>query len=629
MADYANTIATLLDSTERVMMVEFADKTVPIKRRKTIFYLHFWWILTKWNEPVTSEYVLTETAITNKSIANMYTRIYNAILKSQNTTQAQYDLWTSINVLHNFVIAKCAAYHSSISILELCQLLEEPRVKAITDSVHFDTDTQTSVVEQQMAVASRDMIELLRDKTLPNNVLYSYHKLGLLNTMQIPQMMIAIGTRTDINDMLIKYPINASFIHGLTNEIEYMCESLSAKKAAVYAKAAIPLSQYFSRRQHLVTSALSYIYKGDCGTHVIVPYFVHEKVAHNLVGKYYLTDGGLSEITKDNCKSLIGRTVQFRSPIGCRYKDGICEICGGAMVKYLAEDAKLGIASAIEVTDPTTQKILSAKHLQITNSLMYTPPDDLMSLLLAKRDQIYWRKNKANLIKTFKLGIAMSDMQHISDLSLMTADAAINEEHFSQITKMVIHTIDGNEPITNVVDMAKGKMYPYFSKDMLIYLRDNYESLEIGEIIWIPLDKFDTSKPIFKSLIQNDSMIEFVSAVESFLKSKISTYTSATEALKDFSNVIYSKVETNILHLEVMLKAYLIVDELNYGVTEVTDTEQVKFGNDMTINVNRSLGGFLAFQEFFESIRSPKTYVVPRNVGPFDTYVGFSDEIKK
>lgn len=621
-ANYKETIDKLLSIQDQYINITMDDKIIEMKRKYAIIHLHFWWILLKYQMPVTTKYILFHDIVSDKEIGDLMSMIYADILEAQDITNPKFDFWTAINDLHNFIIRECNEYHCSLSILELAELAHSKQMRAITDKMDFDEKSLTSVVEKKMDEYSSKLNDTLT-KPFKENVLYEYHRLGYINRMQLPQVLLAIGTRTDVNDMIVRYPIKSSFLSGMTNVIEYIVESLSAKKCAFYNKIALPNSQYFARKQHLITSSIAHIYKGDCGTNLTMPFFVHDDNHKDLVGKFHVKNGKRLTITKDNTKDLIGNTIEMRSPLSCRYRDGLCEVCGGMLTRYLIDGVSPGILSAQKFSGQVTQKILSAKHLQNTTSVTYVPPDILSEFLTTKKDKIYWRKDRENAIKDWKLGVPIYDIRHISDLNLIKNDSAINPEHFSKITKMCISTISNDEHITKIINMESNRTYPYFSKEMLIYIRENYDRLTIGDTVWIPLDKFDINNPIFKSLVLNDSMLVFVETCKSALESKISGYTSIPEALKDLSNIIYNKVSVNIFHIETLLKSYLITSEFDYSIPEVTDIDNVKFQTLSRINVQRSLGTFMAFENIYGTLIHPTTYLIPRAANPFDTYVGF------
>jgi hypothetical protein len=627
-ANYQDTISELLAMDCKTVNIQLDDKTKRIKRKYLILHLHFWWILIKWGMPVTTKYIMKDDHVDKSSIQELLTDIYRDILEIKHTTKSQYDFWTAINDLHNFIIEECNEYHCSLSIIELADLLEAKPIKDIVKKVKYDENTPTKVIEEKMKIHTKELDQALQDP-FPENVLYDYHILGYVNKMQLPQMLLGVGTRTDINDVMIRYPIQSSFVDGLSNILEYMVESLAAKKCAFYNRIALPNSQYFARKLHLIASSISWVYPGDCGTTNTIPYYIHKNNAKDCVGKYYVDKGKIKEITFDNYKDLIGSTVDLRSPMACKYTDGVCEVCGGRMTNFLIEGPRIGIGSATKVAGQATQKILSAKHLQKTDTVTYYPPEELKSFLVSRADKVYFRKDREIALKDWKIGIPINDISRISDLRLIKSRAAINEEHFSKITKMMISSYRTDDYVTKIINMESAKRFPYFSKDMLIYIKDNYSRLDIGDTVWIPMDKFDIEKPIFKSLVVNDNMLDFVAIVKNFLESKIATYTSATEVLKDFSNIIYSKVSTNLFHIELLLKAYMITNEFNYQIPCVEDVDNVKFQTTPRINADRSLGTFFAFETLYGVLTHPKTYLIPRSSNPFDAFMGFSDKYSK
>jgi type IV secretory pathway ATPase VirB11/archaellum biosynthesis ATPase len=239
--------------------------------------------------------------------------------------------------------------------------------------------------------------------------------------------------------------------------------------------------------------------------------------------------------------------------------------------------------------------------------------------------EVYWRKSRATALKNYKIGININDMKHISSLVEIKDINALNAEYASSISQLRISTISESDHVTGIINMAYGDIKPYFSKDMLLYIKENYRRLTIDDTIWIPMDEFDIDLPIFGSIIANDSMIHFVKSVVSFLenKEKLSSYTSIPEALRDFSTVVYNKVVANILHLEVMLRAYMVTSPFDFSIPIVTDINNVRFESNQVLNTERSLGTFLAFERFSSVIKSPSAYVIPKCTDPFDIYVGF------
>jgi len=627
--NHQDTIAQLLDTDVKKVTVQFDDTSVIMKRKYAILYLHFWWIPLKWNIPLTSDFMFEDPygIVSNPIMAKLYTKMYKAIMEAHGSApKISYDFGESINSVNNFVLTECNDCHYSVSILDLAKLAKEPRVKAIRDKVRFSKLTPTSVVEETLADLTDDMIELLKDPTLENNILYPYHRLGMINHMQLPQMLVGIGTRTDVNDDLIRWPINSNYLSGIKGNLDWMCESLSAKKAVAYLRNAVRKSQYFNRTCVLATSILKYVYKDDCGSTVTVPFQVTETNAHNLMGKYHVIDGELSYIGKHNYQDYIGQKIELRSPITCKHQDGICRICGGELSQYLEDGFKLGTASTIEATNPITQLILSHKHFQSTSSLTYVPPKALKELLVARKDQVYFRSKFCDKLKDLALGVPIKNMSRISDLHTIKNDSGIDPEYFSKITHIAMKDLSTNEIITKTIPISHGGIEPFFAKEMLMYIRDNYKDMDIGNTIWIPLKGYNIDNPVFSSTVVNDSMIKFVSMADKYLTGDIAKHTTAEEALRDFSDHVYSKVKINIMHLEVMLKALLVTNQYDMSIPIVEDQEDVRFQGTKSICVRRSFGTFFSYERLLNVLKSAETYLVPRDTNSFDQFLGFEEK---
>jgi hypothetical protein len=144
-------------------------------------------------------------------------------------------------------------------------------------------------------------------------------------------------------------------------------------------------------------------------------------------------------------------------------------------------------------------------------------------------------------------------------------------------------------------------------------------------MVSINLKGFDIQKPFLRFVTHNDSMPDFVKKVQSFFMTDLEKYTSATKALADFSNLIFSKVDANIMYTEIMLKAALITSSIDYRIPIITDPDNVRFGTLPNIIPNRSIGGMMAYEQFYNYITNPLTYLTPKMPGIFDPHLAFLD----
>ena len=172
-------------------------------------------------------------------------------------------------------------------------------------------------------------------------------------------------------------------------------------------------------------------------------------------------------------------------------------------------------------------------------------------------------------------------------------------------------------PLVSIAD----KTTPHLSVEMLSHMKNNINDVKQDDLMmWIPLKGMSGDVPIFRSVIANNSMMLYMKEAAGFLQTNINKYTSANQALKDFTDIVYSKVSMNILHIETMLKAYLVTSQFNYDIPVVTDPDNVLFQTNPRIVKNRTVSGELAFQCLMQYFSYPGTFVIPRSPCIFDPF---------
>ena len=620
---------TILDSFENISEIsgpctlELTDGTVTLPVRHAIVHLIFWRSLIEFGIPICKRHIVFGEGeiCSDDVICKFQSMAYKEILEAHPNRENEilHRLFIVINEDDQFIQNKLSAWHSSIDIFQLAKLTVEPKVKKIID-VDIRPEFGTDVIERMITDANKEFCGLISTRgALQNNVLLPFMESSLLNKNQLMQVFIALGVRTDINDMVVLYPISASIMNGMTDIKQYVIEALASKKSHFYNRVAVRDSQYFSRKQHLLTSIIKNIYPGNCGTKVTVPFKVDSKNYKYLVGKYILNDDGSETIlTDENLPSYIDTTIKMFSPATCKYTDGYCEHCGGLMSKYLPKELNVGILSATIVVKDITQLILSSKHFVKTDSIIFKVPPEGAPYLTRKNNEIYWRKDIQKYLQDVTLGFLLRDVWHLHDLTLIKQGDEITEEKFSHPSYMVIKK-EGEDDIE--IPLATDKSTPHLSAEMLLHMKRVLKQIKTDEtMMWIPLRGISPSVPLFRSVVANNSMMAYMKEAASFLQTGIDRYTSFTQALEDFTRIVYSKVGVNIIHIETMLKAYLVKSALDYGVPVVEDPEHVLFQTNPRKIKNYSVSGELAFQCLMQYLSYPGTFTIPRYPGVFDKF---------
>lgn len=198
------------------------------------------------------------------------------------------------------------------------------------------------------------------------------------------------GIPTNIDGKAFKINIKESLLDGLT-ETQFFMTGDSARLALAQRQESIPKGGELQRKLYFSTGFLQSSDVNDCGCNKYLPLYI--KNQHHLesfYGRYYKANDDTNDHslllinTKD--KSLIGKTLQFRSPIYCKesnYK--ICNTCIG-IKKPVSEN--LGAAIGAYISESIIQSVLRTHHfsgafiteilpefIQIIDSLEFKTPN--------------------------------------------------------------------------------------------------------------------------------------------------------------------------------------------------------------------------------------------------------------
>ena len=141
----------------------------------------------------------------------------------------------------------------------------------------------------------------------------------------------------------------------------------------------------------------------DCGTKHCYYCNVHSKDRlKQIIGRHYYNvneDGTLgTELqTVTMLSPIIGKTIALRSPITCQATDDkgdcICATCYGKKLAHINSKKHAGEIATFTLTDPLTQKLLSAKHLLSTNTEVIDFGDDFTDAFTINLNTVYFNEN--------------------------------------------------------------------------------------------------------------------------------------------------------------------------------------------------------------------------------------------
>lgn len=627
----------LVERENDIFVVQLSDTTVELDGIYFLANMIFWEPYLKRGIPISSRYLFKQgEVLTDSVISDIRTYMFvDFVARTDMDLVEQYnlqdDLFRVCESFYNVYALELGEFHRSISIFEAGEAFRAPHIQeaiAIPD-IHKEVEKGIRCAEDYLKERYEIAMKAFSSDKSKGSVLYPYVKLGVVALVQVSQVAVAAGTRTDVDEKMIGIPIIDSYANTLKGIVPYFIDSLSAKKSEVYNDQAMPTAQYSNRKTQLLASELRFIYPGDCGSRVYVTLKLHRAYKSRYIGKFICTDEekhALVELTPENIDQYADKTIRMRSVMTCRYTDGYCHHCGGRLAMYLPPTTLPGFASAIELMSTVSQLVLSNKHVAKTNSSVYRIPSELMDYFVNIHGDIYFR-DRVDLSK-IAIGVPMASVEKLDDLNYLKKGNDIDEQYFSSLTHITIGNADTLEPITRRVPMCDSdRMTPpsmtFLALEMI--MKHPEDVITSGNMVWFKLSHFDRTQPFMRCVVVNDSTRDFVKMIETMVMYQIKNRTSCSEALRDICNSVWKRTSPHILHLETVLRATMITSDYDYSIPVVEDPEHVKFAQLGRIIPRRSIGTQMAFERAHLYFFDAGTYIFPKTSSVFDPYLAPND----
>ena len=384
-----------------VVMIQTPEgETQPFLMNLGALYLNvvIWIFNVTFEEPVTTEDIHSFDNITK----GKYVQIMSSIVEK--FVNLGHDVDNSMCLAHiRFRISRLTKIHSihvsnTFSLYDL--LMYESRSDNFAEifNTEFSLDKMTPAqMEEYKDMANKVLMKDIEEDA--QNNLYPFVTTGILSGKQLKQMFIAIGSRTDIDNIILPEVISGNYVRGLKNIAEFYVESVQTRNALIIKEEAVPQSGYLSRKVNLacINTSLNYDII-DCGTKHTIDWFIDSKETLDIIeGKYMIVDpvGPKVKAISSSDTHLIGTTVKVRSHTKCITAHEIGEVCCtclGNRHKTL-KNSRIGGLVSIKFTNPVSQSGLSTKHAMESTSSNIT--DYLIStyMNIASNGSVYINKN--------------------------------------------------------------------------------------------------------------------------------------------------------------------------------------------------------------------------------------------
>lgn len=517
---------------------------------------------------------------------------FNSILgrtKKIDISELRMSVSETINELSDLSSELSVLSGNSISYLDFIRLaVEDPKANELFNQ-HIDDHVEFSAVEDKFESLSHEIADYFLSRKDSELYPFMVAETGI-NKKQLTQAIGFVGLKPDIDGSIIPVTISDNYLTGLSNLESYFINSKGTRKALITNSRMVRKSGYLTRKLSLALIDRYHDHDNeDCGTTHFVKYdVVDQKHLDQINERHYydLDEKGekapeLKTVdTKDS--SLIGKTIGLRSPITCA-GDKVCRTCYGTNLSTVNKNLNTGLISILLLTNPLTQKLLSAKHLLTTNT-----------------EKIEW---DSKFSEFFSVNMNAIHPAH-TDFSVS----------FPRIPRAEWDE-DEDQPYTDYIEIYDGakKLFEYDLPVRFYYDFDNFwdESSKIEEKIVLKSKDYTEMEPMFTFLAKNNELTKSLQEVLDLIESNghlgIDNYHDLTNKFNDL--LIVNGLNMMSVHAE-MISSVLIKDQEtnkrpDFSFEDIPDYTIVRVSKAV---LDSPLSVSLAFERLDEQLINLTTY---------------------
>lgn len=240
----------------------------------------------------------------------------------------------------------------------------------------------------------------------------------------------------------------------------------------------------------------------DCGTKKYFKLTVTPDLVNGLNYRYIMVNGRPKLIT--DAKSILGQTVNLRSPLYCKAEKGICPICYGDSFKNVGTD-KIGVLAGTDINNIVLNLFMKMRHQSsIPNYTKINFIDDLQKAnIYTPEFKKYFTVTENNISANTEVFITL-DLNSYDDMTL--------------IESVEYYLLPGILTVTLSENQEKQFVFP-FRYQVKLYKPNNVQfSGKLVTLIYSPGEKL-SHKNI---LIKNQTLVY----LKIFLKVRLSILTT-------------------------------------------------------------------------------------------------------
>jgi len=477
---------------------------------------------------------------------------------------------------------------NSISFHDFVKLsVENPEAKEI---FHYtkNEDLQFNEIEDKFnKLGSKIENFFLKNKSTE---LYPFMVSGTgINKKQLTQAIGFVGLKPDIDGTIIPVAIDDNYLNGLSNLENYFINSKGTRKALIVNNKMVRRSGYLTRKLSLSMIDRYHNHElVDCETKYSITYSVdNEKKLNQIEGRHYYNVDEAGNQLSDELKTvslldknLIGKKIGMRSPVTCAGNQ-VCRTCYGSALSEINKNLNTGLISVLYLTNPLTQKLLSAKHLLTTKAQKIEWGDKFNELFAMDLNMIYFKDPDTSI---------SFNINNIEE----------NDDEIRYVKKIEIY--QGGKKVTDYVSPVELIVEPSMTSN----LTEDDEG-----IVFLDGKNYQDNEAVFTFMAKNDELTQSLQEVLDLIESSehlgVQDYHTLVNKFNEL--LINNGLAVDSIHAE-MISSVLIRDQktgkrLDFSKAKLRPYDIVRVSKSV---MNAPLSVSLAFERIEDQLVDLKTY---------------------
>ncbi|MCK9234867.1 MAG: hypothetical protein M0R77_00955 [Gammaproteobacteria bacterium] len=524
--------------------------------------------------------------------------------------------WGTLNEMYNDLSVRCEPWVVGISINDLVEVTQHNPIKEVLEGFLPPVQESLDKIYDTLDEA------LFNDPKLENNILSRLVRSGLINKNQLQQCVGARGFITDIDSSLFRLPILRNLTQGIRSAYDSQIESRSAAKSQAYSEEPLEQSEYFSRRQQLISQTLKNLVEGDCGAKEGLGWNVGEDDLKHLVGKNYYDDEGVLRYIKSSDKHLIGKTITLRSPFKCQttHPTGICSTCMGQLALSVFRLSNVGQDTAVSMLSDVGQRVLSVKHLD-GSSVVDSLTVDLETrkyIRVGKDGSSYYLSPDLKNASSIELVFSPYTVPGFTDIKQCKDTSDLFLSRVSRMNSLGMIVKERNRVIEVALDVGLAKRKASLAFDVINLIKERgwkVVQTEAGDTVYVvDITGLDQNTKLLTVPLRHFNMGDQAKAIAALLESKTGAVkerdedTPISEFIAELYETVNSRLSVNFAVLEVITYSIMIVSAKGEDYSLPKPWTQSGLGvKDRTFR-RRSASVEMAYQGQQFAIKDPVRY---------------------